>query len=103
MALNARELQFLRENYGTVGKCLSKQGVADALDKTYNEISHAIRYNGITTGDKRRSGRKLTESQKRELVQQKDRGRSSEFLAGYYGITPQHVCRVYRAAKQQKY
>lgn len=96
MALNARELQFLRENYGTVGKCLSKQGAADVLDKTYNEISHAIRYYGLTTGDKKRSGRKLSDEQITELCKLKHQGRSTQFLSDYFGISRQHVCRLYR-------
>ncbi|WDS60822.1 helix-turn-helix transcriptional regulator [Vibrio phage VP9] len=102
MALNAKEIQFLRENYGDVGQCLSKKGAADVLGKTYNEISHAIRYNGIK-GNAKRSGSKLNAESKRKLIKMKQKGVSSQVIADMLDITPQHVNRVYAAHNHTPY
>ncbi|QYW05888.1 helix-turn-helix transcriptional regulator [Vibrio phage vB_VpP_NS8] len=98
MALNSKQLEYVRNNYGR----LSKKELCDYLGVTYNEISHAIRYNGIK-GNAKRSGSKLNAESKRKLIKMKQKGVPSQVIADTLGITPQHVNRVYAAHNHTPY
>lgn len=98
MALNSKQLEYVRSNYGR----LSKKELCDELNVTYNELNHAIRYNGIK-GNAKRSGSKLNNEQKRKLVKMKQKGVPTQVIADMLDITPQHVNRVYAAHQHVPY